>query len=292
MTALTRITCHAVHKMSPQAREGLARELYAVHEQIFGGLSFDDFKEYVVERPSYRTWIWVKRDPAGHLVGYHSTHVFQLDAAGRGTTVVRMEAGTLPWARGRDLTMLHNVLRLLLLWLRQPWRRFCIFAALTHPSSYTFLSRYAPVIYPHVRRNTPPRTMALMEELAEAFHLDRVDPSNTMVRRVDWVTLESPEETMRWHNSLRRDTRFYIRSNPGYADGHGLLTYIPFNGLILLHSLVRFLKGRAGRLLRLVFGDAVIGPVDNGYTQPAPLTRALPPARPGREFAHTRPPSL
>jgi hypothetical protein len=293
MTALTRITCHAVHKMTPQAREGLARELYAVHEQIFGGLSFEDFREYVVERPAWRTWIYVKRDPSGVLVGYHSMHAFQLEAGGRGMTVVRMEAGTLPTHRGRDLTMAHAVGRLLLVWASQPWRRFCIFAALTHPSSYTFLSHYAPIIYPHLGREIPPKVMALMEELAEAFQLPRVDPANTMVRQVDWVTLESPEERARWLYSRRRDTRYYMKNNPGYMRGHGLLTYIPFNGLILVWSLVRFMKGRAGRLARLVLGEQVVG-ADPALTNAAPLAPTpLPrPSQPGREFAHTRPPSL
>ncbi len=57
MASLSRITCHAVHDMPPQAREGLARELFAVHSQIFSGLDFDEFRDYVVERPAYRTWI-------------------------------------------------------------------------------------------------------------------------------------------------------------------------------------------------------------------------------------------
>jgi hypothetical protein len=289
--------------MTPQAREGLARELYVVHEQIFGGLSFEDFKEYVVERPAYRTWVWVKHDGAGRLVGYHSTHVFQLTAASRRMTVVRMEAGTLPSARGRDLTMLHNVLRLLLVWLSQPWRRFCIFAALTHPSSYTFLAHYAPVIYPHVDRPIPAKTMGLMEELAEAFELQRVDEGDPMVRSVNWVTLESPEETYRWQNSRRRDTRFYMKHNPGYAAGHGLLTYIPFNGAILLRSLARFLVGRGRRLAKLLLGNHInVSPAQSPPgmpTMPAPLTpmapskprspRSLPPRN---EWAHTRPPSL
>lgn len=289
MTALTRLSSHAVHKMTPQAREGLARELFAVHEQIFDGLSFEDFKEYVVERPSWRTWIYVKRDPAGQLVGYHSLHLFRLQAGGRGSTVVRMEAGTLPEYRGRDLMMVYAVLQMLAVWIRQPWRRFCIFAALTHPSSYTFLAHYAPVIYPHAERDIPPKVMDLMQELAEAFHLERIDPANPMVRRVDWVTLETADERARWENSRRRDTRFYIKHNPDYARGHGLLTYIPFNGSILVRSLLRFLLGRAGRLARLASGEPPVRPSEGGGTRPAPLTRPMPLHG---DWAHTGPPSL
>ncbi|HVE51767.1 MAG TPA: hypothetical protein VNB23_00140, partial [Ramlibacter sp.] len=285
MASLSRITCHAVHGMTPQAREGLARELFAVHAQIFSGLEFESFRDYVVERPSFRTWIYVKHNAAGSLVGYTSMHAFHLRIAGRASTVIRLEAGTLRAARGRDLTMVYAVMRLLRLWASEPWRRFCIFAALTHPSSYTFLSHYAPVIYPHAKRDIPAGVMQRMEELASHFELERIDPENPLLRRVDWVTLESPEERTRWHTSRRADTRFYIAHNPGYESGHGLLTYIPFNGVILLRSLGRFLVCRAGRIARLVFGEQ-----RNSATRPCAPVKPV--TRPGAEWAHTRPPSL
>jgi hypothetical protein len=276
--------------MPPQAREGLARELYVVHSQIFSGLDFEEFQDYVVERPAWRTWIYVKHNAAGSLVGYTSMHAFQMPVAGRSSTVVRLEAGTLRSARGRDLTMVYAVLRLLRIWMNQPWRRFCIFAALTHPSSYTFLSHYAPVIWPHVDRRIPPKVLQQMEELAGCFHLECIDRANPLLRKVDWVTLESPEESQRWRNSKRRDTRFYIESNPGYAKGHGLMTYIPFNGAILVRSLARFLVGRAGRLANLLFGDGrSTGAADPVSVRPTAVKKPVP--RHG-EWAHTRPPSL
>ena len=256
MSSLSRITCHALHGMPPERREALARELYGVHAQIFSGLDYPGFRDYVVERASWRTWIYVKHNPSGQLVGYTAIHAFRQTLEQRPCTVIRMEAGTLPAHRGRDVTMVYGVLRLLRVWLLHPWRRVCMFAALTHPSSYTFLAHYAPVIWPHVSRATiPARVLRQMEELAANFHLARVDPTNPLVRQVDWVTMESEEDRLRWRNSKRADTRFYIQSNPGYPQGHGMLTYIPINGLILVRSLARFLAGRAGRLSRLVFGD-------------------------------------
>jgi hypothetical protein len=262
MTTLSRITCHAVHKMPPHQREALARELYAVHEQIFDGLEYEEFREYVVERAAWRTWIYVKHNPFGYLVGYTAIHAFRVPVQGRACTVIRMEAGTLPEHRGRDLTMVYGVLRFLRIWLNHPWRRTCMFAALTHPSSYTFLAHYAPVIWPNRNQPAiPDDILQSMEDLAANFQLARVDPENPLVRQVDWMTVETDEETLRWRRSRRPDTRFYMKVNPGYVMGHGLLTYIPVNGLILARSLTRFLVGRAGRIMRLVLG-----------TDPAPTT--------------------
>lgn len=281
MTSLSRISCHPVHSMRAAERESLARELFAVHSQIFAGLSYEEFRSYVVERDAWRTWVYVKHNSAGQVVGYTSMHAFRVMVERRMSLVIRLEAGTLPAYRGRDLTMVYAVLRLLRVWLRQPWRQFCIFAALTHPSSYTFLSHYAPVIWPHAtRKDIPADVMQRMEHLAESFHLERVDPANPLVRHVNWVTLETEEERNRWLASKRRDTRFYLDNNPGYVHGHGMLTYIPFNGSILLRSLVRFVVGRAGKISRLMLGKetAVKGaprrhPIDSAFQ---PLESSLP----------------
>lgn len=255
MTSLSRISCHAIHNMRASEREALALQLFAVHSQIFTGLSYSEFRSYVVERDAWRTWVYVKHNSAGQIVGYTSMHAFRVLMAGRLSVVVRLEAGTLPAYRGRDLTMVYAVLRLLRVWARQPWRRFCIFAALTHPSSYTFLSHYAPVIWPHAtRKEIPAHIMERMEQLAHTFHLERVDPANPLVREVNWITLESEEDRKRWNASKRRDTRFYLDNNPGYVQGHGMLTYIPFNGSMLLRSLARFLLGRGRKIARLMMG--------------------------------------
>jgi hypothetical protein len=253
--ALSRVTCVDLHTMLPDEREALARQLYAVHAQIFSGLDFEGFRNYVVERPSWHTWIYIRHDSDHRLVGYTALHEFRLTLKRKPCTVMRIEAGTLPSARGRDLTMLYGLVRLLRIWLQHPMQRFCIFAALTHPSSYTFLARYAPVIFPHTSvEEVPPSVMGQMEELAEGFGLERVNEENPLLRRVNWVTLETESDRQRWQTSKRADTRFYIANNPGYPQGTGLVTLIPVTGPILLRSMARFVMARAGRLTRLAFG--------------------------------------
>jgi len=278
MSSLSRIRCHAVHEMNREEREALTRDLFAVHAQIFTGLSYEEFRDYVVERDAWHTWVYVKLSPQDQVVGYTSIHAFRLIVENRLSTVIRIEAGTLPAYRGRDITMVYACLRLLRVWVQHPWRRFCIFAALTHPSSYTFLSHYAPVIWPHAtRREIPPHIMDRMEELAGCFDLERVDPANPLVRHVNWITLESDEERERWLASRRRDTRFYLEHNPGYVNGTGMLTYIPFNGSILLRALTNFLVGRAGKITRLLLGKEKHGaprrhPIDSAF-QPLETAR-------------------
>lgn len=254
--ALSRVTCIDLHTMLPDEREALAHQLYTVHRQIFDGLDFEGFRNYVVERPSWHTWIYVRHDASSNkLVGYTALHEFRLTVKRKPCTVMRLEAGTLPSARGRDLTMLYGLMRLLRIWLRHPMQRFCIFAALTHPSSYTFLARYAPVIYPHESvDDVPPSVLGQMEELAEGFGLERVDDNNPLLRKVDWVTLETESDRLRWQNSARSDTQFYVKNNPGYPEGTGLVTLIPVTGSLVARSMFRFIVARAGRVARVAFG--------------------------------------
>jgi hypothetical protein len=159
-----------------------------------------------------------------------------------------------------------------------------MFAALTHPSSYTFLSRYVPGIWPHADRHpVPERVMAQMEELAEAFHLDRVHEDNPLVRQVNWVTIESDEERARWQNSSRADTRFYIAQNPGYGEGHGLVTLLPLTMTALSRALARFLTLRASRLVRLTLGR------DQRKRAPAAAAR---PRAPRHHVGGSEPPTM
>lgn len=281
MASLSRITCHAVHAMAPAAREALARELFAVHAQIFRGLGYEEFRDYVVERPSQRTWIYVKRNTTGAMVGYMAIHAFTMPLQSRMSTVIRLEAGTLRAARGHDLTMVWGLIRLLRVWLAAPWRPFCIFAALTHPSSYTFLAHYAPAIWPHVDAPRIPDTVQRqMEELADAFALERVDPADPSVRRVNWITIESEEELEHWRTSRRPDTRFYIRANPGYVNGDGLVTFIPVTATNILRAMTRFITSRAGKLARIAFGGS---PPEVSQPEGPPARRPRPPARDGEQ---------
>ena len=101
------------------------------------------------------------------------------------------------------------------------------------------------------------------------------------MRHVHWITLESDEERQRWMNSRRRDTRFYLEHNPGYVDGTGMLTYIPFNGSILLRALANFLIGRAGKITRLLLGKEGPGkprrhPIDSAFTPLEAIRRDRP----------------
>jgi hypothetical protein len=99
-----------------------------------------------------------------------------------------------------------------------------------------------------------------------------------MVRRVNWVTRETEQERERWRASRRVNARFYMRSNPGYVQGHGLVTMIPMDGPILLRALSNFLVGRAGRVSRILFGTAAPQP-DAPSTQ-MPLTPPIAKPRP------------
>ena len=68
-----------------------------------------------------------------------------------------------------------------------------------------------------------------MAELAVIFELEAVDPLNPLVVHVGWRTLDSKIERIYWRRCENSDARFFIQQNPGYSEGHGLLTMVPFS---------------------------------------------------------------
>jgi hypothetical protein len=57
-----------------------------------------------------------------------------------------------------------------------------------------------------------------------------VDAGNPLVRHVNWITLETDEERQRWLEQPPARYALLPGAQPGYVDGTGMLTYIPFNG--------------------------------------------------------------
>ncbi len=73
-----------------------------------------------------------------------------------------------------------------------------------------------------------------MEELAAEFGLEKVDAARPLVRKVGWKTRETEAEREYWQHCDKPAARFFIEANPGYVEGHGLVTVVPVTAAILL----------------------------------------------------------
>lgn len=232
--------------LSQEARTRLTDALYAVHQQIFDGVERDSFAKYVVESKARHTWIQVHKNEAGDIVGYFAMHVFEKPLHGVTTAVFRAEAGSLRAYRGANTNTRFGLSLVLKYMLRHPGRPTYYMGSLVHPSSYALLAKYCDEVWPRREQPVPPELLAFMDGLATEFGLERVDAANPLLRQVGWRTRESEVEQDYWRQCDKPSARFFMESNPGYVDGHGLVTLVPATAGNIL-SVLRVLGGRSLR---------------------------------------------
>jgi CRP-like cAMP-binding protein len=223
--------------LSPEAREQLIDALYAVHDQIFDGVERESFAKYVVLSKAEHTWIQLHKNAAGEIVGYFAFHIFERQLGGVPTAVFRAEAGMLQAYRGANANARFGLSVALRYMLKHPGRRTFYLGSLVHPSSYSLFAKYCGEVWPRREQQTPPELLGFMDELATEFGLERVDPANPLVRHVGWKTRETEAEREYWQHCDKESARFFLEANPGYGEGHGLVTVVPVSAAILLRML-------------------------------------------------------
>ncbi len=209
-------------------KDTLISSLYAVHSEIFDGVSRDQFAQYVINSPAKRTKIQLSYGEEGELAGYLAIHAFRPFLNGKECTVLRAEAGLRRAYRGNSSTAGFAVTNLL----KSRWDfggPLFYLGCLVHPSSYSIFANNAPAVWPALGATIPADLLDLMMRLGEEFHLEMVDPARPLVRKVGWVTRDSEAERRYWQSSELAAVRFYIEQNPGYVEGHGLLTLLPLD---------------------------------------------------------------
>lgn len=241
------------------ARQRFASELYALHARIFRGVDEAAFVRYVVGSTAQHTWIQLYRDPAGDLGGYFAVHIYEREIDGVMTAVVRGETGILRRHRGNNMIGSFIIGRALRYVMSHPTRPTYFLGSLVHPSTYSLFGRFVEEVWPREGVETPPEILGLMDTLGDAFGLDRVDPSNGLVRKVGWQTIDSSSDRAYWHNNDRPGVQFFLRENPGYAEGHGLLTVAPVTVRNALGAFARWSAGKAASRARKATAGARAG---------------------------------
>ncbi|ATB37411.1 hypothetical protein CYFUS_002833 [Cystobacter fuscus] len=234
MSRITRTDVIRPHALSTEERRQLADDLYAVHQQIFDGVDREAFAHYVVESKAEHTWILVHKNEEGALVGYFAMHLFEKQLGGEPLAVFRAEAGSLRAYRGGNVNARFFVTRVARYVLRHPGRRVLYLGSLVHPSSYSLFASHCAEVWPRREQETPPELLSFMSALASEFGQEMVDPARPLIRRVGWRTRESEMESEYWKHCDKPGARYFIEANPGYGQGHGLVTVMPITPSNLL----------------------------------------------------------
>ena len=237
-------------RMPLAQRDIVFRRLYRVHQQIFAGVSIENFITYLVRPDALRTRIQIYRNEAGGIVGYCAVHLFERELDGRTVGVIRAEAGLLPGYRGTSATLWFGGSEALRYKGLHPLRMTVLFATPVHPSSYHMLSKYLWRSYPYPGRKTPLWVQRLLEMLADNSGSEPVDPADPLLRDVGWVTRETAADHENWRLSPELDIQYYLRRNPGYVYGTGLAMIAPLSLGNLMMSATQYLSHLVFRGLR------------------------------------------
>ena len=228
------------YSLSGEERDRFIQNLYKLHCQIFDGVSKETLGEYILRHRAVRTRIRIFRNDQGDYIGYHGIHLFENKVPGGSIVAVfRAEAGLLPEFRGKHSTLCLSYYEFVRYKLLHPFRKTYYLGMLVHPSSYHLLAMYCPEIYPNINQTTTKETTELMRLLAGFFKETKVIQENPFILDVGWKVHETEEEKSYWLNCQKEDVRFFLRINPNYHDGHGLLTLAPLTvkNLILSYLL-------------------------------------------------------
>ncbi len=237
--------------MSLDERESFVDSLYLLHSNIFDGVKKSDFVSYVVDSPADWTRIRVYKNNAGEWIGYCAVHRFRKRILDRPGVIIRAEAGILRAYRGRSITLWFGFKEALKYRIAHPFCELYYLGAFVHPSVLYMFSRYFSEYYPWADMPVPDRIRNFMLELAEVFHLEPVDGQDVLVRKVGWITKESSEDRDFWQRHTNPAVKYYIKANPGYVRGNGLLTLVPLTFINIFMSLARFLKNKLIRRIAL-----------------------------------------
>jgi CRP-like cAMP-binding protein len=227
MSHITNTEVILPHSLSAEARRQLIDSLYAVHRRIFDGVSRESFARYVVESKAEHTWLLLHKNEAGEVVGYFALHLFEKQLGDEPLAVFRAEAGLLREYRGGNVNARFWMQRVARYVLRHPGRRVFYMGSLVHPSSYWLFARHCGEVWPRRDQETPPELLAFMDTLATEFGLEKVHAARPLVRKVGWRTRETEVERDYWAHCEKPEVRYFLEANPGYGEGHGLVTLVP-----------------------------------------------------------------
>ena len=248
--------------LSPAEREAFIDALFDVQCEVFAGVNRGELGKYVVDSPAEHTEIEVYEAEDGTLLGYCAAHFFHRTVQGEPLVVMRMEAGLRRACRGAAVASAFVGKQILAHRLRDPTGRLVYLGSLVHPSSYASLVRNFDTVWPHPDRPTPPEVHALLVQLGDDFSIPRIHPDRPLLRQVGWVTRDSEVERDYWQRCRRPTARYFVDTNPGYTEGHGLLTLVMLDNRTFGRSVARWGQTRLRKLAAGLTG-AGESPVDH-----------------------------
>ena len=229
-------------KMTNAERRGLSDRLFSIHSAIFSGVSREQFVKYVVNPATRKTKIYFLLDREGRDVGYITFQQFETLVDRRRQFVYRTEVGILPHFRGNNVSMRLMSREITKSYIASCFRKSYFLATPIHPNPYCAAYNSGVKLFPSPDRETPTHVLSIMDKLSEALNIAKVGIHSRFEKKVGWIVSESAERRSRVAQRTDVASRFYLRQNPEYFKGNGMMILVPVDPLQGLRVLGTFLK--------------------------------------------------
>ena len=237
--------------LGKEEKKRFIQELYLVQEQIFQGVDMERFSSYILRPNAVRTKVKIFRNDQQEPVGYHALHLFEMKPSGDEITAIfRAEAGLLRPYRRKHSTLSLAFSEFFRYKCFHPSRKAYYLGTLVHPSSYHLVFRHCYEMYPTYNRETPPDILRLMCDMAKNFGIGPTCRDNPLIVQAGWRVRNDREDLEFWSQSDKPDVKFFLKTNPGYREGEGLLTLVPIKWKNLLWLLIHWRIEMCRRKLR------------------------------------------
>tara|TARA_B100000965_G_scaffold251111_1_gene211202 strand:+ start:2012 stop:2779 length:768 start_codon:yes stop_codon:yes gene_type:complete len=226
-------------------------EWFDLYDEIFDGFDRPGLEAYYGDPNSSQTRMQVMRTADGKMVGFNAVRLYPVEIDGKERDAFRSTAGMKREYRGGSSTIAFGLQLAVAYKIKHPFRAVYYFGSMLHPSSYYVLSKYAYEMWPRHDREPPPIIDRLIATLAEMRDYEFDDPPSPYVRLANERTREAEDEPEFWRTSDNPIIRYYVETNPRYAEGRGLITLVPLTWTNLILSSVKFGTAMLGRKLGL-----------------------------------------
>lgn len=215
-------------KLSPQQLDSLVNELHPLTSLFFKNISEEVFRTIVLVPEKAESKLYVYQEE-GKIVGFHAIHWSKAKVLNRVAFIFRQQALFLPEIKGQSSIIRDTLNTIVYTKLKYPFRSIFGFYLVLNPISYHLLDKYAAIYYPNHAQPLSHSLETTIEQLAEAFDLTQKYENQSCVRRVALQeTREYNERTMA-KKANSPAVQFFLKYNPEYYKGYGLLALTPYN---------------------------------------------------------------
>lgn len=235
------LTKHVVDftRAAPPVRAACLDALFTFSSGMFENETREGFERMLTAAGLREARILFFRDGDGQVRGYNMVRRFAPIIDDRPVDLFRAVAAMAPEYRGGGSTLGFGMSLALRRKLRHPLRPCYFIGALIHPSSYYLFAKNAVDIWPRSDRDPSRETHDLIRRLAEVSGMEINDPDHPFVSFVGVETRQTPDEAAHWRDHPRPEVQLFLKLNPRYGDGYGLVTLVPLTWKNLAVGAVR-----------------------------------------------------